>query len=60
VPGGEFVSTGASIGVVLLLLTLGLEFSIGSSALRMRRHLPSAWADLVLNATRARSAGCWA
>ncbi len=25
---GEFVSTGASIGVVLLLLTLGLEFSI--------------------------------
>lgn len=28
---GEFVQTGATIGVVLLLLTLGLEFSIGSS-----------------------------
>ena len=54
---GEFVSTGASIGVVLLLLTLGLEFSIGEFGASMRRHLPSAWVDLVLNATPGAIAG---
>ena len=47
---GEFISTGASIGVVLLLLTLGLEFSIGEFASSLRRHLPSAGVDFVLNA----------
>lgn len=47
---GGFVETSASIGVVLLLLTLGLEFSIGEFASSLRRHLPSAWLDLVLNA----------
>jgi CPA2 family monovalent cation:H+ antiporter-2 len=45
------LTTGATIGVVLLLLTLGLEFSIGEFASSLRRHLPSAWVDLVLNAT---------
>ncbi|MGY4709273.1 cation:proton antiporter [Mycolicibacterium sp. CBM1] len=54
---GQFVSTGASIGVVLLLLTLGLEFSIGEFAASMRRHLPSAGVDLVLNATPGAAAG---
>ncbi|TGD88166.1 cation:proton antiporter [Mycolicibacterium sp. CH28] len=54
---GQFVSTGASIGVVLLLLTLGLEFSIGEFAASMRRHLPSAGVDLVLNATPGAVAG---
>ena len=54
---GEFVSTGASIGVVLLLLTLGLEFSIGEFASSLRRHLPSAWVDLVLNAVPGAVAG---
>ncbi len=54
---GEFVSTGASIGVVLLLLTLGLEFSIGEFAASMRRHLPSAGVDLVLNAAPGAIAG---
>lgn len=54
---GEFVSTGASIGVVLLLLTLGLEFSIGEFATSLRRHLPSAWVDLVLNAVPGAVAG---
>ena len=48
---GEFVEAGASIGVVLLLLTLGLEFSITEFASSLRRHLPSAWVDVVLNAT---------
>jgi len=54
---GQFVSTGATIGVVLLLLTLGLEFSIGEFAASMRRHLPSAGVDLVLNATPGAIAG---
>lgn len=54
---GEFVSTGASIGVVLLLLTLGLEFSIGEFATSLRRHLPSAWVDLLLNAIPGAIAG---
>jgi monovalent cation:H+ antiporter-2, CPA2 family len=53
----EFVSTGASIGVVLLLLTLGLEFSIGEFASSLRRHLPSALVDLVLNAVPGAAAG---
>lgn len=53
----EFVSTGASIGVVLLLLTLGLEFSITEFATSMRRHLPSALVDLVLNAAPGAIAG---
>lgn len=53
----EFVSTGASIGVVLLLLTLGLEFSITEFATSMRRHLPSAFVDLVLNAAPGAIAG---
>lgn len=53
----EFVSTGASIGVVLLLLTLGLEFSIGEFASSMRRHLPSAAVDVILNALPGAVAG---
>ncbi|MCV7354911.1 cation:proton antiporter [Mycolicibacterium fluoranthenivorans] len=52
-----FVKTGASIGVVLLLLTLGLEFSIGEFAASLRRHLPSAWVDLVLNSVPGAIAG---
>ena len=53
----EFVETGASIGVVLLLLTLGLEFSIGEFSVSLRRHLPSAGVDLVLNAVPGALAG---
>ncbi|MFI9811321.1 cation:proton antiporter [Saccharothrix variisporea] len=47
---GEFVRTGATIGVVLLLLTLGLEFSTAEFTHSVRRHLPSALVDLVLGA----------
>src|SRR5262245_25979874 len=54
---GEFVSTGASIGVVLLLLTLGLEFSTSEFTSSLRRQLPSAWVDLVLNAIPGAVAG---
>ncbi|BBZ45542.1 cation:proton antiporter [Mycobacterium parmense] len=54
---GEFVTTSAPIGVVLLLLTLGLEFSATEFAASMRRHLPSAGVDVVLNALPGAIAG---
>ena len=53
----DFVETGASIGVVLLLLTLGLEFSVVEFTESLRRHLPSAGVDLALNATPGAVAG---
>ncbi|MCB0948897.1 MAG: cation:proton antiporter [Mycobacterium sp.] len=52
VPSAEdFIQTGAVVGVVLLLLTLGLEFTVDEFAASMRKHLPSAWVDGLLNAT---------
>jgi CPA2 family monovalent cation:H+ antiporter-2 len=54
---GEFVRTSASIGVVLLLLTLGLEFSTAEFLHSARRHVPSAALDLVVNATPGALAG---
>lgn len=45
-----FVEAGASIGVVLLLLVLGLEFTVGEFTVSARRHLPSALVDIGLNA----------
>ncbi|OKJ94999.1 potassium transporter [Streptomyces sp. CB03234] len=54
---GEFVETGAAIGVVLLLLTLGLQFSLTEFTVSMRRHVPSALVDLVLNAVPGAVAG---
>ncbi len=53
----EFIKTGAPIGVVLLLLTLGLEFSTAEFASSMRHHVPSALVDIVLNATPGAIAG---
>ncbi|WP_343710268.1 cation:proton antiporter [Mycobacterium sp.] len=53
----EFITTGAPIGVVLLLLTLGLEFSAAEFASSLRHHLPSAAVDIVLNATPGALAG---
>lgn len=53
----EFVTTGAPIGVVLLLLTLGLEFSAAEFASSLRHHVPSAAVDIVLNATPGALAG---
>jgi CPA2 family monovalent cation:H+ antiporter-2 len=52
-----FVTAASSIGVVLLLLTLGLEFSVGEFAASLRRHVPSGVVDLVLNATPGAVAG---
>ncbi|MFP1625621.1 cation:proton antiporter [Streptomyces sp. 5K101] len=54
---GEFVDTGAAIGVVLLLLALGLEFSLPEFAVSVRRHVPSALVDLCLNAAPGAVAG---
>ena len=54
---GEFVTTGAPIGIVLLLLTLGLEFSATEFASSLRHHLPSAGVDIVLNSTPGAVAG---
>jgi len=54
---GEFVETGAAIGVVLLLLALGLEFSIEEFTTSLRRHIPSAGVDIVLNAAPGALAG---
>ena len=45
-----FVESAAEIGVILLLLTLGLEFSATELFASMRRHGPSGIVDLVLNA----------
>ena len=47
----EFLEFSAGIGVVLLMLTLGLEFSSAEFAQSVRRHAPSGVVDLVLNAT---------
>src|SRR5215207_10043289 len=54
---GRFLETGASIGIVLLLLALGLEFSVTEFAVSMRRHVPSAGLDLLLNALPGALAG---
>lgn len=54
---GQFVQAGATIGVVLLLLTLGLEFSTAEFAHSVRGHVPSAAVDLVVNAAPGAVAG---
>lgn len=54
---GEFVEAAAAIGVVLLLLTLGLEFTTADFTQSLSRHVPSALVDLVLNATPGAVAG---
>lgn len=54
---GGFITTAAPIGIVLLLLTLGLEFSATEFASSLRHHLPSAAVDLVLNAAPGAVAG---
>ncbi len=48
---GPFLDAAASLGVVLLLLVLGLEFSAAEFTLALRRHAPSGIVDLLLNAS---------
>ena len=45
-----FLAVGAELGLILLLLTLGLEFSADEFASVLRRHVPSGVVDLLLNA----------
>jgi CPA2 family monovalent cation:H+ antiporter-2 len=59
-PGADpFIEPAARMGVVLLLLTLGLEFSVSEFSDSLRRHVPSGLVDLVLNAAPGAVAG-WA
>jgi len=53
----RFVEIGAEIGVLLLLLMLGLEYTADELVSNLRRHAPSGLVDLVLNATPGFVAG---
>ncbi|WP_051713366.1 cation:proton antiporter [Spirillospora albida] len=46
----DFVSIGAEVGVILLLFTLGLEYTAGELVGTLRTSAPVGLADLVLNA----------
>jgi CPA2 family monovalent cation:H+ antiporter-2 len=52
-----FIEAAAEIGVVLLLLTLGLEFSADELFTSLRHHGPSGLVDLLLNAPPGLAAG---
>ncbi|GGR95319.1 MULTISPECIES: cation:proton antiporter [Streptomyces] len=45
-----FIGVGADIGVVLLLLMLGLEYTAGDLVGHLRRHAPAGLVDFALNA----------
>jgi CPA2 family monovalent cation:H+ antiporter-2 len=47
----EFLSTGAEIGVVLLLLLLGLEYSADELVANLRAQAPAGIVNIALNAT---------
>ncbi|MFI6909922.1 cation:proton antiporter [Nonomuraea sp. NPDC050394] len=47
---GEFIATGAEIGVILLLLTLGLEYNASELVTSLRGNARAGLVDLVLNA----------
>ncbi|MEV4899342.1 cation:proton antiporter [Nonomuraea sp. NPDC050547] len=47
---GEFIATGAEIGVILLLLTLGLEYNASELVSSLRSNARAGLVDLVLNA----------
>lgn len=46
----EFVATGAEIGVILLLLMLGLEYSASDLVSNLKTQYPAGLVDAVLNA----------
>lgn len=52
-----FLRVGAELGLILLLLTLGLEFSAEEFSSVLRRHIPSGVLDFVLNAVPGAIAG---
>ena len=47
----EFIETGAEIGVVLLLLLLGLEYSAAELTTNLRQQAPAGLANILANAT---------
>lgn len=54
---GPFIEAAAEVGVLLLLLTLGLEFSASELVTSLRRQGPSGLVDLLLNAPPGLIAG---
>ena len=46
----EFVATGAEIGVILLLLMLGLEYTASDLVTNLKSHYPAGLVDCALNA----------
>ncbi|CAM5250484.1 Potassium transporter OS=Streptomyces fumanus OX=67302 GN=GCM10018772_37500 PE=3 SV=1 [Streptomyces fumanus] len=46
----EFVATGAEIGVILLLLMLGLEYTAGDLVTNLKSHYPAGVVDCAFNA----------
>ena len=53
----QFIEIGAEIGVLLLLLMLGLEYSADELLANLRAHTPSGVVDLVLNGVPGLLAG---
>jgi CPA2 family monovalent cation:H+ antiporter-2 len=53
----EFIEVGAEIGVILLLLLLGLEYTAGELLTNLRAAAPAGLTDLVLNFTPGLVAG---
>lgn len=53
----EFTAIGAEIGVILLLLLLGLEYSASELVTSLKTQYPSGAVDFVLNATPGAAAG---
>jgi monovalent cation:H+ antiporter-2, CPA2 family len=53
----DFIAIGAQIGVVLLLLSLGLEYTAPELVTNLRRSAPAGLLDLLLNATPGFVAG---
>jgi len=55
----SFVETGAKIGVVLLLLLLGLEYTADELVSTLRAQAPSGVVDLLLNAVPGVATAVW-
>ena len=53
----DFLEVAAGLGVILLLLTLGLEFSAAEFSESMKKHAPTGVVDFLLNATPGFLAG---
>lgn len=53
----DFIALGAELGVILLLLTLGLEYTAAELTRNLRSGTPAALADLVANAAPGAAAG---